>query len=242
MSVPHLFVKAPDYYGLAPEGGNQGATNGRASGRMGRELRVQRGRLPEEKRLQEAAVRLRLMLLMVAMMLSVGCGPVMPAVAPTATPTATTPPTPSPTATMRATPTPTPLPTPPVVVEGLSLAPAQAAEPVLAAVSDLASRLDLPRESAVTVVEVQSQEWSDTSLGCPQPGMVYAQVITPGYRLVLEVKGERYEYHTDRGAHVVLCQSEEPTSGKGVSPTVKDGSPSEPVGTAEPQPTPGRTK
>lgn len=187
-------------------------------------------------------MRLRLMPLMAVMILSVGCGPVMPVVAPPVTPTATTTSTSLPTATRRATPTPTPLPTPPVVVEGLSLAPAQAAEPVLAAVSDLAERLDLPRESEVTVVEVQSEEWSDTSLGCPQPGMVYAQVITPGYRVVLEVKGERYEYHTDRGANVVLCEREEPASGKGVSPTVKDGSPSEPVGTAEPQATPGRAK
>ena len=30
----------------------------------------------------------------------------------------------------------------------------------------------------------ESVQWSDASLGCPQEGMMYAQVITPGYKLV----------------------------------------------------------
>jgi hypothetical protein len=35
---------------------------------------------------------------------------------------------------------------------------------------------------------------------------MYAQVITPGYRVVLEAGGQRYEYHTDTGRFVVLCE------------------------------------
>ena len=31
--------------------------------------------------------------------------------------------------------------------------------------------------------------WSDASLGCPQEGMMYAQVITPGYKLVFDLDG-----------------------------------------------------
>jgi hypothetical protein len=49
-------------------------------------------------------------------------------------------------------------------------------------------------------------EWSDASLGCPQEGMMYAQVITPGYLIVLEAQGQTFEYHTDQGTNVVLCQ------------------------------------
>ncbi len=75
--------------------------------------------------------------------------------------------------------------------------------PQALAVADLAGRLGLP-ESAITVRSVESVDWPDASLGCPQPGMMYAQVITPGYRIVLEAGGKRYEYHTSQ-SHVVLC-------------------------------------
>jgi len=71
------------------------------------------------------------------------------------------------------------------------------------AVSDLAEKLGIAK-SAVSVVDVQSVEWPDASLGCPQPGAMYAQVITPGYRIVLEANGQRYEYHTGASA-ITLC-------------------------------------
>ncbi len=52
-------------------------------------------------------------------------------------------------------------------------------------------------------------EWGDTSLGCPMPGMVYAQVITPGFRLVFDYQGQQNEYHTDRdGSSVVACDTD----------------------------------
>ena len=72
------------------------------------------------------------------------------------------------------------------------------------AVLDTARRADVP-ESAVQVVSVQAREWPDTSLGCPKPGMFYAQVVTPGYLIVLEAAGRSFEYHTDSGRRVELC-------------------------------------
>lgn len=54
--------------------------------------------------------------------------------------------------------------------------------------------------------DVKVVEWPDASLGCPQPGMMYAQVITPGYKIVFEVGGFDYTYHTDLHGHVVLCE------------------------------------
>ena len=39
--------------------------------------------------------------------------------------------------------------------------------------------------------------WSDASLGCPQEGMMYAQVITPGYRLVFDLAGTSHAVHTN---------------------------------------------
>lgn len=77
--------------------------------------------------------------------------------------------------------------------------------PEAAAVACLAGQLDIPPE-AVRVVSSAAVQWPDTSLGCPQPGMVYAQVITPGYRFVLEAGEARYEVHTDEtGQMVVAC-------------------------------------
>lgn len=68
---------------------------------------------------------------------------------------------------------------------------------------DLAKRL-IVKSSAPAVREVTPVNWPDTSLGCPEPGRVYAAVVTPGYRIVLEHGGRRYRYHTDR-TRVKLC-------------------------------------
>lgn len=51
-------------------------------------------------------------------------------------------------------------------------------------------------------------QWSDASLGCPQPGYAYAQVVTPGYRLVFALDGTTYQVHTnDDGSHAVICET-----------------------------------
>jgi hypothetical protein len=72
------------------------------------------------------------------------------------------------------------------------------------AIADLARKLDLaPGE--IAVLSVDAVEWPDTSLGCPQPGMMYAQVITPGYRVFLQAEGQTYEYHTDRDNLIAPC-------------------------------------
>ena len=58
----------------------------------------------------------------------------------------------------------------------------------------------------VRIARIESREWPDRSLGCPRPGMGYAQAITPGYLIVAEAAGQQLEYHTDH-AQVVLCSS-----------------------------------
>ena len=73
-----------------------------------------------------------------------------------------------------------------------------------AALSDLAQKLDIPVDS-ITVEKIETVEWPDASLGCAKPGRMYAQVITPGYLIVLSAQGQEYEYHTDR-VQAILCQ------------------------------------
>ena len=73
---------------------------------------------------------------------------------------------------------------------------------------DLAERLGVA-VGKITVLGAEAVEWPDTSLGCPQPGKMYAQAITPGYRIILKVGGEQYEYHSDReGRQLVLCHDD----------------------------------
>jgi Ferritin-like domain len=57
----------------------------------------------------------------------------------------------------------------------------------------------------VQVVSMEPRNWPDSSLGCPQPDMLYAQVVTPGYLVLVDVSGERIEYHTDERGTVVRC-------------------------------------
>lgn len=75
---------------------------------------------------------------------------------------------------------------------------------VAAAIADLSKQTGVSADQ-ITVDAVHPMEWPDASLGCPQEGMMYAQVITPGYLIVLSVQGQTYEYHTDQKANVVLC-------------------------------------
>src|SRR5689334_14927307 len=36
--------------------------------------------------------------------------------------------------------------------------------------------------------------FGDTSLGCPKPGFMYAQVITHGYKIIINYAGVSYDY------------------------------------------------
>jgi len=71
--------------------------------------------------------------------------------------------------------------------------------------ADAATQLGVD-PAAVTIVTSEKTEWPDASLGCPEEGGLYAQVITPGFRVVVEGAGSQLEYHTDRRAETfVLC-------------------------------------
>jgi hypothetical protein len=58
----------------------------------------------------------------------------------------------------------------------------------------------------VKVQQIEAREWPDSSLGCPRPGLMYSQVVTPGYLIVVEAGSRVLEYHSDARGRVVLCQ------------------------------------
>ena len=73
------------------------------------------------------------------------------------------------------------------------------------AVATLAADLGVPEER-ISVDSVRAVEWSDSSLGCPQPGQAYLQVITPGHRVTLRVDGASHFVHEARGRAFVCRQ------------------------------------
>jgi hypothetical protein len=74
------------------------------------------------------------------------------------------------------------------------------------AVADLQGRLDIGAEN-ISVDLVLPTDFSDASLGMPEPGKTYAQVLTPGYVIHLAAGDQRYIYHGS-GEQVVLAAGE----------------------------------
>jgi hypothetical protein len=75
--------------------------------------------------------------------------------------------------------------------------------------NDLAQRLSIS-VGEISLVEARSVVWPDSSLGCPQAGIMYAQVLTPGFLILLEHGGVITEYHANRGNYVVACENPSP--------------------------------
>ena len=71
---------------------------------------------------------------------------------------------------------------------------------------NLAQRLSIPAGD-ISLVEAKEVVWPDGSLGCPQPGMMYAQVLTPGYLIKLKYDNRDFEYHAGRGGSLTYCKS-----------------------------------
>ncbi len=61
---------------------------------------------------------------------------------------------------------------------------------------DLSQRLNIQIEN-IQLVSEEAVNWSDTSLGFPEQGMSYAQVITPGFKIILKTGDRLFEYHSD---------------------------------------------
>ncbi|MEO0423966.1 MAG: hypothetical protein AAF184_16630 [Pseudomonadota bacterium] len=80
--------------------------------------------------------------------------------------------------------------------------------------STLATELSVDPAS-IEVDTVQAMQWSDTSLGCPQPGFGYGQVITPGYRVALRVDGAEHFVHTNTTTRGVVCEQKTPPPPRG---------------------------
>jgi hypothetical protein len=92
-------------------------------------------------------------------------------------------------------------------VDGSPAAEAQAAA-IDAARRDAAQRLNTTPES-LQIDVVESRQWPDRSLGCPRSGVLYAQIVTPGYLIIVSSGSRRFEYHADDRGMAVFCQEQQ---------------------------------
>jgi hypothetical protein len=72
-----------------------------------------------------------------------------------------------------------------------------------AAVSALAKNLGLD-PSQIKVVSTEAVEWPDSCLGVSVEGIMCSQVVTSGYKIILEANGKQVEYHTNQDGSSVV--------------------------------------
>jgi hypothetical protein len=75
---------------------------------------------------------------------------------------------------------------------------------VAAARADASARTAAPA-STFDLVSAQAVTWRDGSIGCPRPGMAYAQALVPGWRIRLRGAGGELDYHAARPGTLLLC-------------------------------------
>lgn len=84
--------------------------------------------------------------------------------------------------------------------------PAEAQAIVDLVLNDAATQLGV-EPSALSITSIEPMDWPDSSLGCPEDGGVYAQVISPGYRIIVTDGAASLEYHTGPNDIIVACSS-----------------------------------
>lgn len=81
---------------------------------------------------------------------------------------------------------------------------------VQAAKDDAAARAGVD-PGTVTVVSEAAVTFPNGALGCPEPGMLYTEVLTPGYQVVVEAGGRAYDYRaSSRGGSLKWCENPPP--------------------------------
>jgi len=65
-------------------------------------------------------------------------------------------------------------------------------------------------QTGARVISSEPRDFADASLDCPQPGMAYAQVITPGFRVLVEADGRRFDVRV-AGTGGRICYRRKPS-------------------------------
>jgi hypothetical protein len=83
------------------------------------------------------------------------------------------------------------------VMEHAVVGPPDPPYAVIAAEQKLSKELGMPVDE-IDFVSFERVEWPDACLGFAEVGEMCAEVLTPGWLVILDAKGQRFEFHTDR--------------------------------------------
>lgn len=87
-----------------------------------------------------------------------------------------------------------------------SVLPADLSPAQIVAIGTLSDALHLPL-SQIKIVSTQAVDWPDSCLGIVHANQGCSQVVTPGFRIVLEANQLQYEYHTDQAGRQIVGAS-----------------------------------
>ncbi len=59
--------------------------------------------------------------------------------------------------------------------------------------------------SEFALLTAESAQWPDGSLGCPEPGQMYTQALVDGYRIVIGITDQKYDYRASEKGFFKLC-------------------------------------
>ncbi|HOT92738.1 MAG TPA: hypothetical protein PLJ78_12760 [Anaerolineae bacterium] len=106
-------------------------------------------------------------------------------------------------------------PTVPAVVSPTPQTPSPGEDTALTTLRTLVAAQLQMTPAELTLVSVEEVVWPDASLGCPQPGQMYAQVLTPGRRVVFaDAAGHQYTVHTPEKPDLfIICSPTQPQTG-----------------------------
>lgn len=140
------------------------------------------------------------LILFVAVSVAACSGVAAPAASPTKPPTTNTP-VASPTASPIETPT-SPQPGGGLITKPESAKWNNAPRAALNARKMLVDQLKVDIDT-VSLVSAEQVDWPDACMGIKQEGVMCAQIIVTGYKVVLGAGGQEYEFHTDETGDVV---------------------------------------
>ncbi len=73
--------------------------------------------------------------------------------------------------------------------------------PTAKAKTDLAGRLNIS-EDEIKTVSVTFGNWSNSSLGCPEPDHMYMMALVPGTIIIFEAQGKQYQYNASSSGEI----------------------------------------
>jgi hypothetical protein len=112
------------------------------------------------------------------------------------------------------TPSETPVPT---STPQMSRVESQMPEAILGPILDEAAKLANVPPQQLVIVRAEAVVWNDGSLGCPEPGMEYAQALINGFWVVISGAGQTYDFRVGRDGNFRLCPA-----GRGHPPVQSD--------------------